>query len=89
MNGAAYITGTTKSQNFPVANPLTNQASVTLQMSTLSAEQNAFVAKFIPGGSALAFSTYLGGTISTDSDYGTAIAVYENATSTTICMWPG
>ncbi len=82
VNGAAYITGLTKSQNFPMANPLTNLASVNgVQMSALSAEQNAFVTKFIPGGSALAFSTYLGGTISTDSDGGTAIAVHENATS--------
>ena len=34
-----------------------------------------------PCRAALAFSTYLGGTISTDSDGGTAIAVHENATS--------
>ena len=82
VNGAAYVTGNTKSQNFPIANPLTNPDSVSnAQMSALTAEQNAFVAKLIPGGSALAFSTYLGGTIATDSDGGTAIAVHENSSS--------
>jgi hypothetical protein len=79
-NGAAYVTGSTKSTDFPMVSPLTNQVN-NLTMSTLSAQQNVFVTKINSNGSGIPFSTYLGGTNSTDSDYGTAIAVHENATS--------
>jgi uncharacterized protein (TIGR03437 family) len=61
--GSAYVTGYTASTNFPLASPLrsSNAASV-----------DAFVAKLNPAGSALVYSTYLGGSA---TDYGTAIAV--------------
>ena len=61
--GSAYVTGYTASTNFPLASPLrsSNVASV-----------DAFVTKMNPAGSALVYSTYLGGSA---TDYGTAIAV--------------
>ena len=61
--GNAYVTGYTASTNFPVASPYrgSNTGSV-----------NAFVSKLNPAGSALVYSTYLGGSA---TDYGTAIAV--------------
>jgi uncharacterized protein (TIGR03437 family) len=61
--GSAYITGYTGSSDFPLQSPLrsSNVNSV-----------DAFVTKINPAGSALVYSTYLGGTA---TDYGTAIAV--------------
>ncbi len=61
--GNAYITGSTASTNFPVQSPYrgSNTGSV-----------DAFVTKMNPAGSALVYSTYLGGSA---ADYGTAIAV--------------
>ena len=50
--GAAYVTGQTYSSNFPTKNPLQD---------TNHGNSDAFVAKLDPAGSALAFSTYLGG----------------------------
>jgi len=50
--GAAYITGSTKSTNFPTLNPY---------QATLNGSQNAFVTKINPVGNTLAYSTYLGG----------------------------
>ena len=47
-----YVTGVTSSTNFPTANPL---------QPTNHGYENAFVAKLIPSGSALIYSTYLGG----------------------------
>jgi hypothetical protein len=60
--GNAYVTGFTESSNFPTKNPLqpANRGSI-----------NAFVAKFNPSGSALVYSTYLGGAI---VDVGSGIA---------------
>jgi hypothetical protein len=60
--GNAYVTGTTTSDNFPNVNPL--QAS-------RRGQQSAFVTKINPAGSALVYSTYLGG----GADFGNAIAV--------------
>jgi len=62
-SGNAYVTGYTASANFPTKNPL--QASK-------GASDDAFVAKINPAGSALIYSTYLGGS---GSDYGEDIAV--------------
>jgi hypothetical protein len=62
-SGNAYVTGFTQSTDFPTANPL--QAS-------LAGPQNAFVARLNPAGSALAYSTYLGGS---NVDQGNGIAV--------------
>jgi hypothetical protein len=61
--GNAYVTGSTASTNFPTANPI--QAS-------LAGEENAFVAELNPTGSALVYSTYLGGR-NIDIGYGTAV----------------
>lgn len=62
-DGNAYVTGYTASTNFPLQSPYrsSNGASV-----------DAFVTKLNPAGSALVYSTYLGGSA---TDYGTGIAV--------------
>ncbi len=65
-SGNAYVTGFTQSADFPTANPL--QAS-------LAGKNNAFVAKLNPTGSALVYSTYLGGNDQTYTDAGLGIAV--------------
>jgi len=54
-SGAAYISGTTTSSDFPLVNAF---------QSTLRGKSDAFVAKFAPSGSSLTYSTYFGG-----SDY--------------------
>jgi uncharacterized protein (TIGR03437 family) len=61
--GNAYVTGYTASTNFPVQSAFrgSNAGSV-----------DAFVTKMNPAGSALVYSTYLGGSA---TDYGTAVAV--------------
>lgn len=51
--GEAYVTGATSSQDFPLANPLQPQNN--------STQSNAFITKFNAAGTALVFSTYLGG----------------------------
>ena len=61
--GNAYVTGYTLSQNFPLANPF---------QPTLGGSNDTFVAKLNPSGSALLYSTYLGGN---DDDYGRGITV--------------
>jgi hypothetical protein len=61
--GAAYVTGATESQDFPVVYPL---------QSSLAGGRNAFVLKLSPAGNSLAYSTYLGGSL---SDSGNGIAV--------------
>src|SRR5208282_5380506 len=62
-SGNAYVTGGTSSTDFPTANPLqaTNNAS----------HGTSFVAKLNAAGSALAYSTYLGGS---GADEGNGIA---------------
>lgn len=54
----AYITGVTGSTDFPTANP-TQAAN--------SGQNDAFVTEFSTGGSSLAFSTYLGGSLNEDT----------------------
>jgi uncharacterized protein (TIGR03437 family) len=54
--GAAFVTGSTNSGNFPVPN------AVQRQLAGGNNEGDAFVAKLNPAGSALVFSTFLGGT---------------------------
>ena len=51
--GNAYVTGYTDSTNFPTANAL--------QADHAAAARDAFVAKLNAAGSALVYSTYLGG----------------------------
>ena len=72
--GNAYVTGVTESSDFPTANPL---------QSSLSGSSNAFVAKLNPAGSALAYSTYLGGSPG-DSGYGIAA---DNAGNAYVTGW--
>jgi hypothetical protein len=60
--GNAYVTGSTSSRNFPVANPL--------QATYAGGSFDAFVTKISPTGSALIYSTYLGG--GTEADVGIA-----------------
>lgn len=73
--GAAYVTGITRSTDFPTKNP----AQRTLQGVT-----DAFAVKLTPDGSDLVFSTYLGGTDAVHSgdasrgDEGYGVAVDSN-----------
>ncbi len=62
-SGSAYVTGFTFSTNFPVSNAL---------QKSNAGNADAFVAKLNPGGSALVYSTFLGGN---DRDRGFGIAV--------------
>ena len=61
--GNAYVVGITFSTNFPTVNPF---------QATKGAQQDAFVAKINPAGSAWVYATYLGGN---DVDEGYGIAV--------------
>lgn len=72
--GDAYVTGATNSTNFPTVNafqPVYAGGLCAVAPNTFPC-YDAFVAKLNPAGSALIFSTYLGGT---GSDYGYAIAL--------------
>jgi hypothetical protein len=62
-SGNAYVTGNTSSTDFPTASPLQD---------TNAGAEDVFVTKLNSTGSAVIFSTYLGGS---GSDHGTAIAV--------------
>ena len=62
-SGNAYVTGMTASTDFPTANPL---------QATYGGSWDAFVAKLNAAGSALVYSTYLGGS---NSEAGSSIAV--------------
>jgi len=65
-DGNAYVTGFTRSDNFPLANAL---------QSAYGGESDAFVTKLNAAGSALVYSTYLGGS---DYDRAHGIAVDAN-----------
>jgi hypothetical protein len=60
--GNVYVTGNTSSTNFPTANAL---------QAALAGAWDGFVTKINPAGSALVYSTYLGGT---EGDDGNAVA---------------
>ncbi len=64
--GNAYITGRTQSPNFPVSNAA---------QSTRVGTEDVFVTKFSADGSALVYSTYLGGTEGSNDEAGHGIAV--------------
>jgi len=76
-SGNAYVTGLTLSEDFPLtagAFQAVNYATPSNNVST------AFISKFNPSGTALLYSTYLGGvaisnTLHQQGDYGKAIAV--------------
>ncbi len=63
-SGSAYVTGSTSSPDFPT--------TTGAYQTTLPGSQNAFVTKLSADGSALVYSTYLGGN---SSDAGAGIAV--------------
>jgi hypothetical protein len=63
--GNAYVTGTTFSNNFPVANAL--------QPSRPGPVQAAFVSKLAPAGNALVYSTYMGATNCGTTGWGVAV----------------
>jgi hypothetical protein len=65
-SGHAYVTGGTRSADFPTKNPL---------QATYGGNGNAFVAKINAAGSALVYSTYLGGSGGVYGDSGSGIAV--------------
>jgi hypothetical protein len=64
--GNAYLTGLTTSTNFPTANPYQKNL-----LGSATTNQNAFVTKLNPAGSALVYSTYLGASFVTG--YGIAV----------------
>jgi hypothetical protein len=66
-SGNAFVTGGTYSSNFPTVHPF---------QPALSVNQDAFVTQLNASGSALVYSTYLGG--SNDDDYGSDIAVDDS-----------
>jgi len=73
-SGNAYVTGYTASTDFPLANPAQNSpggGTCSDGVDTVACF-DAFVAKLNPSGSALVYSTYLGGS---NEDYGTSIAL--------------
>ena len=63
-NKNAYVTGQTGSANFPVASAT---------QSTNKGQNDAFVSEISAGGSALVFSTYLGGSLEEDTIGGGAV----------------
>jgi len=63
-SGAAYVVGTTSSTNFPT--------TTNAYQSAYAGNGDAFILKLSPTGSALVYSSYLGGT---GADFGQAIAV--------------
>ena len=64
--GRAFVTGSTDSTNFPVANPTTSQQS------TNSGKTDAFLTQFDAEGASMIYSIYLGGK---RSDFAYALAV--------------
>jgi hypothetical protein len=68
-SGDAYVTGNTRSVNFPTVNPV---------QGVQAGQGDAFVAKLDPTGSTLLYSTYLGGS-AFDSGFGVAVDSSGNA----------
>jgi hypothetical protein len=80
-SGNAYVTGLTESAD----NPFTKEYDgfpVTLGAFQTTGSYDAFVSKLNPQGSALVYSTYLGGTGGVDRAWGIAIDTSGNATIT-------
>ncbi len=68
--GNAYVTGNTASANFPTVNPI---------QPSLNGSQDAFVSKFNAAGSALLYSTYLGGSTGGENGWDIAVDATGNA----------
>ena len=71
--GNAYVTGTTTR---PISPPPTRSRALAVAVAAL--RRHAFVAKLNPAGSALVYSTYLGGS-NYDEGYGIAVDASGNA----------
>jgi hypothetical protein len=69
INGSAYVTGGTRSTDFPTKNPY---------QETLNGRGDVFVTKLSPGGNTLFYSTYLG---ENGNDYGCGIAIDNNGSA--------
>jgi uncharacterized repeat protein (TIGR01451 family) len=67
--GFAYVTGTTSGTDFPIVDPI---------QATNHGRNDTFVAELAQDGSALVFSTYLGGSLN-DSGSGVAVDASNNA----------
>ena len=72
-SGNAYVTGTTRSSDFPTANAFRG---------SFEGNAEAFVTKLDASGNALVYSTYLGGS---DTDTGEGIAVGSSGNG--LCYW--
>lgn len=69
-SGAAYVTGSTSSRDFPAVSPIQGYND--------SGYDDVFIAKVNPAGDALTYSTYLGGS-SVDRSYGITVDNHGNA----------
>jgi len=78
--GDAFVTGYTDSTNFPVLNAVAGHSQIGGQRNPIVGlyPNDAFVTELNPSGSALVYSTYLGGN---EADIGKAIAVGTNGVS--------
>ena len=72
--GSAYVLGRTASANFPVQNAFQQATSVT----------HAFVTKFSPNGSTLAYSTRLGGTMGAELAWSNGDLIYNSPGGITV-----
>jgi hypothetical protein len=72
-DGNAYVVGTTYSTDFPVSSKAFQPTDT-----AATSDSTVFVTKLNPGGSALLYSTYLGGSAG-DNGYGIAVDPYGNA----------
>src|SRR6185437_3222036 len=80
--GNAYVAGQTSSSDFPV----TTGAFQTVNKSSSTEDSNAFVAKLNSGGTALIYSTFLGGSGGQRMHEGGCLSAM--ATSNSILGWP-
>jgi hypothetical protein len=69
-SGNAYVSGSTGSTNFPTVAPV---------QAVKGGNRDAFISKLNAAGSALVFSTYLGGTTGDEFGYGIALDRFGNA----------
>jgi len=67
--GNAYVSGSTGSTNFPTVAPI---------QANNAGSRDAFISEFNPAGSALLFSTYLGGSTGDEFGYGIALDRFRN-----------
>lgn len=72
VEGNAYVTGATQSNNFPTT---ANAFDTTFEPVAVndSYPKDAFVTKLNPAGSEVVFSSYLGGTLTGDEGHGIAV----------------